>query len=608
MGAIFAIIGDVTEESLGRRLQPMLDRSSYRGEPRIFQVPGAVLAIQSLGWDASMAHDDHLVVCFHGFIGNWDELEAVHKGITGSGESEAIRVARAYEMLGDKLFAQLRGEFCILIYHRADRSIKAVRDVIGARPLYYQLIQGFTYLATEIRQVLAGSGSRRGLNNNACAARLLNSYYHATDTLFEGVSRVAPAEIYRFQSGGTNPLKAPYWELSKSPPRATPADYRGLAEEALHLIEKALRRYLPEERYAFSLGGGLDSGGMWSILGKWSLEGDISLRRARAYSLIYPGMSCNEEEMIHQHMAMYPAEYQLLDASSLLPSMFRSGMLTSLDHIPTSSAYQLFWFADQIQSDFKHRHEITGIGGDELFGGTLDYLADELMSGHPVTVLQDLFTLQMPGRRSRYQIIRNHLLKPCSHRLGLHPGPWKKPDWLGTAFTHVHRTIEARASNPRLATRAQEVLAGTLESHQVGIILEPREQIMAIFGIAPRTPLLDLDLIEFAQSLPPRACWQGHQYKTLLRDAIRPIAPAALTERIAKTFFNDPYVRDRDRLDADLQNPESWQLVDKGLLDLDGIRRIIASHRLSQHQFRNVDFLHRLLHSEFFCTNLDKPH
>jgi asparagine synthetase B (glutamine-hydrolysing) len=279
-------------------------------------------------------------------------------------------------------------------------------------------------------------------------------------------------------------------------------------------------------------------------------------------------------------------------------------MLADLDHVPTSSAYQLFWFAEYIQTEFTHRHEITGIGGDELFGGTLDYLADELLAGHVATVLQDLFTLQMPGKRSRYQIIRNHLIKPCSHRLGLHPGPWKKPAWLGTSFANVHKVIESRASKPRLATRTQEVLAGTIEQHQAGMILEPREQILAKFGIAPRTPLLDVDLIEFAQALPPRACWQGHQYKNLLRDAVRHIAPATLTQRSAKTFFNEPYARDRVKLDADLQNPEAWTLVEKGILDLDGIRQFIASHRLSQGHIRNLDFLHRMLHSEFFCTTL----
>ncbi len=604
MGAIFAIIGDDSEETLRHRLQPMLDRSSYRGEPQILQVPGVVLAIQTLGWDASMAQNKEHVVCFHGFIGNWDELKAAHKDIMGDEESEAGRVARAYNILGDKLFAQLRGEFSTLIYHRADRSLKAVRDVIGARPLYYRLFQGSTYLATEIRQVQAGSGARRELNNNACAARLLNSYYLATDTLFEGVSRVAPAKIYRFQSGGTNPLSIPYWELSKAPPRNAPTDYRELAEEALHHIERALRRYIPHEPYAFSLSGGLDSGAMWSILGDWSKKGDLTQQRGHAYSMILPGMVCNEEDIIRQYETLYPGNYHYLDASALRPGMYHTKMLETLDHVPTSSFYTLFWFAERIQADYPHRHEISGNGGDELFGGTLNYLADELMAGRFMTVIQDFLTLRMPISISRYSIFRNSLIKPCVHRLRLHPGPWRTPAWLGPSYRHVHHAIEARSSTVGYPSWSQQGLANILHHHQTGTVLEPREQCLALYGLAPRNPLLDRDLIEFAHDLPPRAHWQGYRYKTLLRNAIRHLAPQDLTQRTAKTFYNEPYERERAEKSSQLRAPNTWLLAEKGILNPSSMKAYLAPLDPSK-PLRNVDFLFRLLQLEFLCRSLE---
>lgn len=603
MGAIFAVMGNEPEESLKRRLQPMLDRSCYRGESRTHLVPGAALAIQTLGWDASMAEDEHYIICFHGFIGNWSELETTNKGIARPGASEAARVARAYEILGDKLFEQLRGEFSILIYHRTDRYVKAVRDIVGARPLYYQSHQGFTYLATEIRQVLAGSGTRRELNNNACAARLLNSYFTVTDTLFQGVHRVAPAEIHRFHGAGTNPTRTPYWELSKTPPRSE-ANYGDLAEEALHHMERALRRYLPQEPYAFSLGGGLDSGGLWSILGDWSKKGDSSLERGHAYSMILPGMVCNEEDMIRHHEALYPGKYQYLDASDLRPGMYHSRMLETLDHVPTSSFYTLFWFAERIQADYPHRHEINGIGGDELFGGTLNYLADELMAGHVLSVIQDFLTLRMPISISRYSIFRNSLIKPCVHRMNLHPGPWRPPTWLGQDYRHVHHVIESRESTLCYPTWSQQGLANTLHRHQAGMILEPREQCLALYGLASRNPLLDRDLIEFVHALPPRARWQGSRYKTLLRNAIHPLAPKDLTTRTAKTFYNEPYERERAEQTSQLFAPKTWKLAERGILNPARLQSQLAQLEGDQ-PLRNVDFLYRLLHLESRCRTLD---
>ena len=602
MGAIFAIIGDETEESLGRCLQPMLDRSSYRGEPQTLQVPGAVLAIQSLGWDASIAQDNDHVVCLHGFIGNWDELEAANKYGMGTEESEAARVARAYRILGDKLFAQLRGEFSILIYHRADGSIKAVRDVLGARPLYYQCHRGMTFLATEIREVLAGSGTPPRLNQTTCAAFLLNSYYRLTDTLYEDVYRVAPAEIHQFQKGKTEPKRSPYWQLPNQPPRPTPVDYRELAEEARHLMERALRRYLPAEPFAFGLSGGLDSSALWSILGNWGLKGDTAFKRAHAYTMVFPGMSCDEEIWVRQLEARYRGNYQFLDASTLKPSAFRTEIARGLDHIANGSMYQLFWLAQKMSSD--HRHELGGHGGDEIFGAPLGYLADEVLAGHAWQAMKDLLSIQMPFEKNYLGILRNHVLKPCLQRLRLFPKAWRSPDWLGQHFKDVHTVIETRNSSPSNWTWSQQHFALIIGDHQAGMVLEPREQALSIFGMAPRSPLLDLDLITFAHSLPARARWQGIGYKALLRTAIEPVVPVDIAQRFVKTGFNEPYQKQRDEFIGHIRAAKHWRLAEMGVVDAIGVQRYyhgIASGAA----IRNICFLSRLLQAEFFCRNLD---
>ena len=605
MGAIFAIIGDESDQALGRRLRSMLERSNYRGEPHAFLVPGAALAIQTLGWDASMAHDDRHVICFHGFIGNWDELKTAFKEITVTEESEATRVARAYGILGDKLFAKLRGEFSILIYHRADRSIKAVRDVIGTRPLFYQLYQGLTYVASEIRQVLAGSCSPIQINDNACAAFLLNSFYSLTDTFYQGVSRVEPAAIYQFEKGERKPTVASYWELPNEPPRSTPSDYRELAEEARHHIELALHRYLPpQEPFAFGLSGGLDSSMMWSILGDWSLRGDMTLSRAHAYSMVFPGMSCDEERLIRLHEARYPGSYHFLDASKLSPMAYTDQMLDTLDHIPNASMYQLYWFAERIQADYPHRHEICGLGGDELFGSPLGYLADELMSGHLWTVASDLITVNMPFEKNYFKILRNQILKPSLQRLRLQPKPWRPPSWLGRSFKHVHAVIENRSSKPIFPTWSQDHFARTMGDHQAGMTLEPREQALSIYGMASRSPLIDVDLIMFAHTLPPRARWQGTSYKALLREAMAPIAPSEITQRFTKTGFNEPYEREQLELKGHLTNSQDWMLAQCGLIEPSEVLKFFSTASSKGAAISNVCFLSRLLQTEFFCRKL----
>lgn len=603
MGAILAVIGDSPEEILGRHLQPMLERSSHRGDPLALQVPGAILAIQTLGWDASMAQDEDSVVCFHGFIGNWDELETASLTFELDA-SDAARVAHAYRFLGDRLFDQLRGEFSILVYHRADRTVTVVRDVLGARPFYHQCHQGLTFLASEIRQVLAGSGTPPRINQNTCAAFLINGYYHLTDTLYEGVQRVAPAEIYRFQHGCKGPNRKLYWQLPDEPPRPTPRDYRELAEEARHHMERALRRYVPRDPFAFCLSGGLDSSALWSILGDWSLKGDTAFNRAHAYTMVFPGMSCDEETWVRQLETRYPGNYLFLDASGLSPSAYKTEIAASLDHIAHGSMYQLFWLAEQMQADFPHRHEMGGHGGDEIFGAPLGYLADELLAGHVWSATSDLFSIQMPFEKNYYSILRNHVLKPCLQRLRLFPKAWRAPDWLGTRFRDVHAMIENRNSSPTYSSWSQQHFALILGDHQAGMILEVREQALSVFRMAPRAPLLDVDLITFAQGLPARARWQGVGYKALLRAAIEPVVPVAISQRFAKTGFSEPYQREKDELYEHLTQCHSWLLAEMGIVNPAGVRKYFAPEFANGATLRNVCFLSRLLQTEFFCRNL----
>lgn len=603
MGAILAVIGDSPEEILERRLQPMLERSGHRGDPLTLQVPGAILGIQTLGWDASMAQDEDFVVCFHGFIGNWDELETASLAFEPNA-SDAARVAQAYRLFGDRLFEQLRGEFSILVYHRADRTLAVVRDVLGTRPFYHQCHEGLTFLASEIRQVLAGSGTPPRINQTTCAAFLINSYYHLTDTLYEGVHRVAPAEIYRFHHGHKVPDRTPYWQLPDEPPRPTPGDYRELAEEARHHMERALRRHVPRDPFAFGLSGGLDSSALWSILGDWSLKGDTAFRRAHAYTMAFPGMSCDEETWVRQLETRYPGNYRFLDASGLSPGAFRAEITASLDHIANGSMYQLFWLAEQMQADFPYRHEIGGHGGDEIFGAPLGYLADELLAGHVFSATSDIFSVQMPFEKNYYSILRNHILKPCLQRLGLFPKAWRAPGWLGTRFRDVHAMIENRNSSPTYSTWSQQHFALILGDHQAGMILEPREQALSVHRMAPRSPLLDVDLIMFAHGLPPRARWQGVGYKALLRAAMEPVAPVAIIQRFAKTGFNEPYQREQGELAKQLTQSHTWLLAEMGIIKPAGVLDYFAPDLANGGTIRNACFVSRLLQAEFFCRNL----
>ena len=101
MGAILAILGDTTDPELARRLEDMIARSPHRGTPKRHVENGFALATISLGWDSSLAAVGDRVTAFHGWIGNWPELASEHGLQWTADDSDAAKMAVAYEALGE---------------------------------------------------------------------------------------------------------------------------------------------------------------------------------------------------------------------------------------------------------------------------------------------------------------------------------------------------------------------------------------------------------------------------------------------------------------------------------------------------------------------------
>ena len=196
MGAIVAILGEAGDPELAERLQRMLARSPYRGESQFLVEGPLAIGIQSMGWDASLHSAGNRLVAFHGYIGNWDELAAERGWRFPEHASNARKIAVAYEDLGDRLFARLRGEWAILIWNRRERVVLAARDVVGCRPLFLHQHNERVFFATEIRQALAGSQASPRLNPRAPADYLLFRFPENGRTFFEDV-RILPGGVAR---------------------------------------------------------------------------------------------------------------------------------------------------------------------------------------------------------------------------------------------------------------------------------------------------------------------------------------------------------------------------------------------------------------------------
>lgn len=601
MGAILAVIGPRAKTELAERLEPMLQRSPYRGAPDRFVADGVAIAIQTLGWDASLAQHEHWVVAFHGFVGNWPDLAGAH-GLSLAGiASDAGRVAVFFARFGEAMFPWLRGEFALLIIDRKEQAVVAVRDVIGTRPLFHQVKDGLLFVASEIRQVLAGSNTPPSMNKVMMASYLLYRPIQQDLTLDQSVLRVMPGCVWR--CAATNPEAAPRTQAYWTPPPTSESrryDLNALAEELRALLEQAVTRATPSHPFAVTLSGGLDSGTIWALVAEHAAQGDANAALGIPYSLVFPGMECDESSRIAAMRAKTgAAQFVEINAAQVDPVVCLVPLVERSDGFLMITNYHMPLLAHQAAGD--GRATLLMGFGEEWIAGSFRYLADDLLTGHWWSVLHTL------ARATPYRVKGSprslRLLNASGLGRLLHLFRWGSPAKKHPALYLVQdRELpppgRMGCDRPTLGSRrARQRLYQSLHLAQSTLIYEPTEQLAASNGMELRQPFNDLDLVEFAFRTPPRAFTGGIREKHLLRIAMAELLAPEVRDLLDKTLFDEAaftYAR------AALAEPASlhWWLVRHELVDeqaLDSLREQIAQHNGIEHVEQNVFNFNELL-------------
>ncbi len=575
MGAILAILSEAGDPELGERLQRMLARSPHRGAPELLVEGPLAIGIQSMGWDASLADDGNRLVAFHGYIGNWAELAAERGWRFADGASDAGKVAVAFEDLGDRLFARLRGEWALLIWDRRERTLLAARDVIGCRPLFTHRHDSRFFLATEIRQVLAGSGAEARCHPGAAADLHLVRFPESGRTLFQGVERVrgGVAKLYHADGSRTSPGDVEFW--SPPPEDRRQRDTDDLIEEVRGLLDTAVKRATPERGAGVSLSGGMDSSSVWGTLVEQVGRAELGSGKFRPYSNIYPGLPCDESAYIRSILESTGVEGVLVDTAAVTAGEYLETLCDRIDHphMPNALPVELVCVAAAANG---HSVVLTGLGGDEWLGGSLDYIRELFYSGRVITAIRDVWAVRLPSRMGG---IRRRLAW-LSPQVGLAA----RFGWSGASKDPRHAVIKAehqRGAAPIRGSwqervededfsRSKMILVGYLDNLASGSILGFIEQQGAWHGVEMRHPLMDMDIVEFGFSVEPRALIGGRCHKWLMRQSVADRLPAAITERIETTGFSCLFERE-DELLKRAPSGRDWSLAQLGVVDADAI-------------------------------------
>lgn len=264
---------------------------------------------------------------------------------------------------------RLRGMFAFCLVDRQKRTALLARDPHGIKPLYlWRGPGGELAFASEIRALLASGLPSRQLNTASLTAFLATGSVPEPATLVAGVERLPAGSWAHWQAGQLT--IQPWSPLPESlAPQATgtwdPATAAAITREALQASVAA--HLIADVPVGLFLSGGLDSGALLALAPRGLHTFTIGFSGAAASA------GYDESSPAARLAAHFGAEHTPLTLSADQARAWLPEFLAAQDQ-PSNDGFNS-WCVARLAREQGLKVALSGLGGDELFGGYPSFAA-----------------------------------------------------------------------------------------------------------------------------------------------------------------------------------------------------------------------------------------
>jgi asparagine synthase (glutamine-hydrolysing) len=541
------------------------------------------LAIVEIAAGKQPASDitEQIHIVWNGEIYNYRELrvELEGRGVHCRDSSESEVVINLYLEFGLDFINKLNGMFAIAIHDSRDNSLHLVRDRMGKKPLWVsQLSDGTLYFASEVRALMLARPDRT-LRTEMIAEVMQYGYINSPNSAFNEIHQVPPASVTSWRNGETT--TATYW----SPDFDSEIDisYEDALEVTKELIEAAVSRRLISERPLGSfLSGGYDSTVVTAYMAK------LMKGKVQTYSIGFHNKAFNEAHHARQ-VANYLGTIHNEEILSPDPALVIEKISQVLDQpFADSSIVPTYLLAK-----FAHENLIValgGDGGDEVFGGYDRYLATPVIQKlNPFLGLARL-GLNLASKKS---LANSRKINRIGSQLSPKPSlaaryssilSLAQPQELISLLNSKIYSIKAETAyiNQFEAddlTSLDRMLRSDFAAYLPSDLLVKVDIATMANSLELRSPLLDVNVVEWGVSLPRKYKIRGFETKHILKDVARSLVPAELIDR-PKMGFGIPRA---EWLRTGMKEMVVDTLTDttanqRGWFDSSEVKKVIDSH------------------------------
>ena len=114
-------------------------------------------------------------------------------------ETDTETLAVGLEKKGIKFIYELDGMFAFACYNKVNKKIWLVRDINGAKPLYYGHLNGRLAFSSEVKSLLE-CGFERKVDKEAFGHFYKQGYVSGHMTLFDKIRKLTPGQIIQYDT------------------------------------------------------------------------------------------------------------------------------------------------------------------------------------------------------------------------------------------------------------------------------------------------------------------------------------------------------------------------------------------------------------------------
>jgi asparagine synthase (glutamine-hydrolysing) len=358
-------------EAADERVRQALRAMQRRGDAqRVIHARAATGALAVFGVNAKddacaglhLWQDPHSrdVLAWSGTLSNKSTLHGMH-ALPVSGPDTMQTAALLCSLLRERGVVAAQnwcGAYAVAWWHAADGRLALWRDGFGQEPLYFCEHDGALVFASDLRAVIQ-MGVPRTIVPAALETYLFNGHSVAPDTVVKQAAAMVPGERCDWQGGKTS--TAPIRSVAGAD--LISADEPTRLAGVQHALESTLARQLTSDLApVVPLSSGLDS--CWLAA---TLAHQRGGRALRTVSIAFEDAQYDESRLAEAVARHLDTEHHTFRLTAQHVCDELDAFISALDH-PTYDGLNAF-FAAKVSRELGADVLVSGLGGDELFGG-----------------------------------------------------------------------------------------------------------------------------------------------------------------------------------------------------------------------------------------------